>query len=88
MRKLVKGKSGGVLVLEVAAFVAVLEAMVCGYFRREVFTGCFVVAAGWPGLYKLWRKEWATWIGWAVCCVGMGAFTVLPVVKVESESLM
>lgn len=78
------------LVLEVVAVVAILEAMVWGYFRREVFTACFLLAAAWPVAYggAFVSRNRVLCAGWAVCCVAMSSFTLLPVVKVESTALM
>lgn len=78
------------LFLQVVAFVAVLEAMVWGYFKREVFTACFLFAAAWPVAYggAFMSANKALCAGWAVCCAAMSTFTLLPVVKVESIELM
>lgn len=78
------------LLLQGVMFVVVLEAMVWGYFRREVFTACFLFAAAWPAAYgvSFLRANKILCAGWAVCCVAMSTFTLLPVVKVESMGLM
>lgn len=93
-RKLVAhvvGIQGGAgLLLQAVAFVAVLEAMVWGYFKREVFTACFLLAAAWPMAYggAFVGANKVLCAGWAVCCAAMSTFTLLPVVKVESTELM
>lgn len=87
----VVGLQGGAgLLLQGVAFVAVLEAMVWGYFRREVFTACFLLAAAWPAAYgvSFLNANKVLCAGWAVCCAAMSTFTLLPVVKVESIGLM
>lgn len=83
-------KGGVVLLLQGVWFVTVLEAMVWGYFRREVFTACFLLAAAWPAAYgvSFLGANKILCAGWAVCCAAMSAFTLLPVVKVESTELM
>lgn len=93
-RKLVAhvvGFQGGVrLFFQGVIFVGVLEAMVWGYFRREVFTVCFLLAAAWPVAYgrSFLSTNKILCAGWAVCCAAMSTFTLLPVVKVESTELM
>ncbi|QKX54857.1 uncharacterized protein TRUGW13939_01947 [Talaromyces rugulosus] len=72
--------------LQTAAFVGILEALVQSYFHREIYTVCFIVAVFWPlssgiGFVSQHRLLSATW---AVGCLAMSVFTLLPVIKVES----
>lgn len=68
------------------ASLAFIEALALGYTHREIFTGLYLCAAVWPLFYGgAFIKEHAALIAtWAVACVGMSSFTLLPVVKVES----
>ncbi|KAL7275891.1 Glycosyl phosphatidyl inositol anchor synthesis [Rhizina undulata] len=78
------------LIVESFGFIVLLEAMVTGYFHREVFTGCFLLAAIWPCFYgsDFLRKNALLVAIWALGCVLMSTFTLLPVVKQESEGLI
>lgn len=55
-----------------------------------MFTACFLIAAVWPVFYGsgFVRKNRLLVVWWAACCAAMSAFTLLPVVKQESEGLM
>ncbi len=61
-----------------------------GYFHREVFSVCYVLAALWPLMYgaDFIRQNAVLLATWALCCIAMSAFTLLPVVKVEDITLM
>ncbi|KAF2455152.1 GPI ethanolamine phosphate transferas-like protein [Lineolata rhizophorae] len=80
------GKQCATLVAKTVAFVALLEALVASYFRREIYTACYLAGAAWPILYGvLFVKSNPVLVAtWMVCCVLMSSFTLLPVVKVES----
>ncbi|OLL21944.1 GPI ethanolamine phosphate transferase 1 [Neolecta irregularis DAH-3] len=67
-----------------------LEAMVIGYFHRSVFSLCFVVIAARTFLYKskFRRENRLLLASWTACCLGMSVFTLLPVGKAESETLV
>ncbi|KAK6333928.1 Glycosyl phosphatidyl inositol anchor synthesis, variant 3 [Orbilia blumenaviensis] len=66
--------------------LAVLEAIVYGYFHREVFTACFIMGLTWPWFYGMgFIKRNAVAVSlWSVSCLAMSVFTLLPVIKVES----
>lgn len=91
-KKLVTGVSAGKLKLFVIVVggVALLEAMVTGYLHREVFTGCYLLAPIWPLFYglKFVKNNGGLAAGWAICCVVMSVFTLLPANKQESEVQM
>ncbi|KAI5777781.1 Phosphatidylinositolglycan class N-domain-containing protein [Geopyxis carbonaria] len=76
-----------VLALQAVAGVALMEAVVLGYFHREVFTACFLLAATWPLWYgKSFVKQNKTLAAvWAATCAVMSVFTLLPAMKAESE---
>jgi phosphatidylinositol glycan class N len=91
VREVPGGKSKYVwLCVQTLLGVGLLEAIVLGYFHREVFSVCFVLAAFWPFFYG------TTFVGknkflcalWPACCFAMSSFTLLPVVKIESELQM
>ncbi|KAF3190130.1 Glycosyl phosphatidyl inositol anchor synthesis, variant 2 [Orbilia oligospora] len=74
------------LLMKSFGFLIVLEAIVYGYFHREIFTACFVLGLTWPWFYgKVFVKRNSTTIFlWSVSCLAMSVFTLLPVIKVES----
>lgn len=80
----------GAIVVNAIAAIGILELFVYGYFRREVFTGCFLVGSLWPLTYgtKFIKKAKYTILTWVGCCVVMSTFTLLPVVKIESLNQM
>lgn len=66
--------------------IVLLESMVAGYFHREIFSIVFGVATMWPWMQNA-RVAWANLTlsaAWAVTCLTMSVFTMLPVVKDES----
>ncbi|OJJ55716.1 hypothetical protein ASPSYDRAFT_92840 [Aspergillus sydowii CBS 593.65] len=66
-------------------FVGVLEALVHSYSYREIYTLCFILGAFWPLSYgvEFVRKHAALSGAWAVGCLLMSVFTLLPANKVE-----
>jgi len=78
------------LAIQTAMSVALLEAFVLGYFHREVFSVCFVLAAFWPMMYgaAFMKTNRLLCALWPACCFLMSTFTLLPVVKTESETHM
>ncbi|KAI9892494.1 MAG: Glycosyl phosphatidyl inositol anchor synthesis [Vezdaea aestivalis] len=74
------------LLVNTAIYIAVLEALVQGYFHRQVFSMLFILAAFWPATYGIpfLQQNLVTSVSWAVLCFIMSSFTLLPVVKVES----
>ncbi|KAK6356616.1 Glycosyl phosphatidyl inositol anchor synthesis, variant 2 [Orbilia javanica] len=74
------------LLVKSMGFLVVLEAIVYGYFHREVFTVCFVLGLTWPWFYGVGfiKRNAITVSLWSVSCLAMSVFTLLPVVKVES----
>jgi len=78
------------LFMKTMGYIAALEAIVLGYFHREVFTACFIIAALWPFCYgvKFIQQYKGTLAVWLLTCGAMSTFTLLPVVKVEDERLI
>ncbi|CAI7602042.1 unnamed protein product [Penicillium manginii] len=74
--------------LQLVAFIGVLEALVQSYFHREIFTVGFTLAAFWPFAYgfKFVRTHIYLNGTWALGCLLMSIFTLLPVSKVEEIS--
>lgn len=66
--------------------VAVMEAIVFGYFYRETFSFCFWAAAVWPFFqdFKTASQNKVLSVSWAVVCLVLSVFTLLPANKVES----
>jgi phosphatidylinositol glycan class N len=66
--------------------VGLLEAMVMGYFYREVFSACYILAAFFPFFYgPTFVKSNKMLCGfWPMCCLLMSTFTLLPVGKQDS----
>ncbi|KAL8903285.1 MAG: hypothetical protein Q9207_004027 [Kuettlingeria erythrocarpa] len=78
------------LLLKTIGFFGLLEALVLSYFRRSVYTVCFVAAAYWPAFYGrdfISRNQILT-ATWFVACQSMSLFTLLPVVKIENTSVI
>jgi phosphatidylinositol glycan class N len=73
-----------------ALSVAFLEVVVYSYFRREIYTFCYLAAAVWPVSYgtKFVRDNKGLLTIWATVCVSLSTFTLLPVIKVEDIRLM
>lgn len=64
----------------------VMEAIVVGYFNREVFSICFVLASVWPWIQNITvaNKNLPYSILWAILCWALASFTLFPAIKVES----
>ncbi|EWC47193.1 GPI ethanolamine phosphate transferase 1 [Drechslerella stenobrocha 248] len=77
---------GWQVALKTAGFLAVLEAMVYGYFQRVTFTVCFLLGTIWPWLYGMdfVKRNRRTVAFWIISCGSMSVFTLLPVIKLES----
>lgn len=63
-----------------AAYVGIIISLAVGYIHREVLTVLFVIAAFWPlasGVSFVRSRPTLSLI-WAVCCLSMSSFTLLP----------
>ncbi|MCJ1314085.1 Glycosyl phosphatidyl inositol anchor synthesis [Agyrium rufum] len=72
------------------AAIGVLELLVLSYFRREVYTVCYLAAAIWPlsqGGHFIGKNRFLL-VTWAASCVLLSTFTLLPVIKSESSNLI
>lgn len=58
------------------------------YFHRIIFTICYILGAVWPLLYGMeFLHQHKTMVGsWAIGCLVLSTFTLLPVVKVEDAN--
>jgi phosphatidylinositol glycan class N len=61
-----------------------------GYTHRETFSVLYILAALWPFFYGITfvEKNKVLLGTWALLCVMMSAFTLLPALKVEDVTLM
>ncbi|ODQ68612.1 GPI ethanolamine phosphate transferase 1 [Nadsonia fulvescens var. elongata DSM 6958] len=66
--------------------VLILEAIVVGYFHREIFSLCFVIFSIFPWIYNLnvAKRNVKLCLFWGTLCLGMSSYTLLPVIKIES----
>ncbi|KAK9235689.1 Phosphatidylinositolglycan class N-domain-containing protein [Lipomyces kononenkoae] len=74
------------LAIQIMVFFALMEAIVAGYFHREVFSVIYGLISVWPLIqnYQICKKNKALVLSWFVSCWLMTVFTLLPVVKEES----
>ncbi|KAH8804798.1 GPI ethanolamine phosphate transferase-like protein [Xylogone sp. PMI_703] len=78
------------LIFRIVIFLALVESLALGYTHREIFSGLFIAAIFWPAFYgKAFLGENMALVGtWALACISMSVFTLLPVVKVEDVTLI
>ncbi|EMC93337.1 hypothetical protein BAUCODRAFT_37024 [Baudoinia panamericana UAMH 10762] len=78
------------LAFNIAAYLGILEVMVQSYYHREIYTICYLLGAAWPATYGLdfLKDNGLLCITWALSCVSMSVFTLLPAIKVETPSLI
>ncbi|PNY23987.1 GPI ethanolamine phosphate transferase 1 [Tolypocladium capitatum] len=71
-------------------YIAIIQSLALGYIYREILTGIFVLAAVWPATYgvSFLRSHAVLSITWAVSCLIMSTFTLLPAMKVENVALV
>ena len=77
-------------VLNLAAYIAILEVMVQSYYHREIYTICYLLAAPWPLFYgvEFVKSNWVLALTWALGCSAMSIFTLLPANKIEDPNLI
>ena len=63
---------------------------VLSYFRREIYTICYLLAGAWPLAYgpAIYRNNKILMATWMTACGLMSKFTLLPVIKVEDNTVM
>ncbi|PHH68108.1 hypothetical protein CDD82_834 [Ophiocordyceps australis] len=76
--------------LHTVFYVAVIQCMALGYIHRQVFTAIYVLWALWPCTYGMSfvQKHTLLSAAWAVTCLAMSIFTLLPAIKVENVPLI
>lgn len=73
-----------------AAYISIIVSLAVGYIHREILTMLFLAAAFWPmasGLAFV-QKHRALSSIWAVACLSMSSFTLLPAMKKENVMLI
>ncbi|PVH98946.1 GPI ethanolamine phosphate transferase 1 [Periconia macrospinosa] len=85
------------LVLSTLGFFGLLEALasikkilVQSYFKREIYTICYLLATTWPAFYgqSFLKENVFTVAPWVISCIIMSVFTTLPANKAESLNLI
>ncbi|KAK0888501.1 Glycosyl phosphatidyl inositol anchor synthesis [Friedmanniomyces endolithicus] len=78
------------LALNFAGYIAILEVMVQSYYHRSIYTVCYFLATAWPAFYGtgFLRENALLCATWALGCISMGVFTLLPAIKVESATMI
>ncbi|KAK0365303.1 Glycosyl phosphatidyl inositol anchor synthesis [Friedmanniomyces endolithicus] len=78
------------LALNFAGYIAILEVMVQSYYHRSIYTVCYFLATAWPAFYgtDFLRENALLCSTWALGCISMGVFTLLPAIKVESATMI
>ncbi|KAK4890428.1 Glycosyl phosphatidyl inositol anchor synthesis [Elasticomyces elasticus] len=78
------------LSLNFLAYIGILEVMVQSYYHREIYTICYLLATAWPAFYGMdfLRENTTLCITWALGCVSMSIFTLLPAIKTESTTMI
>jgi len=78
------------LLLNLLAYIGILEVMVQSYYHREIYTIAYLLAVTWPAFYGMAfvRKNWTLCLTWALSCTAMSVFTLLPANKVEDSNLI
>ncbi|PON21246.1 phosphatidylinositolglycan class N [Trichoderma gamsii] len=86
------GSAGGVVtfVVNALAYCAILVSLALGYDHREILTGLFILGAAWPVMSgtSFIRSNALLSAAWAIFCLVMSTFTLLPAMKVENVDLI
>ncbi|CAE7174104.1 hypothetical protein PTNB85_03612 [Pyrenophora teres f. teres] len=84
------GADVAMLVFATLGFFGLLQALVQSYFIREIYTVCYLLATMWPAVYGVdfVKKNVGTVATWALSCIAMSAFTLLPANKAEDVRLI
>lgn len=78
------------LSLGAAAYVGIILSLAIGYIHREVLTALYLIGAFWPlasGLSFV-QEHIVLSLVWALSCVSMSIFTLLPAMKTENVTLI
>ncbi|KIW32800.1 uncharacterized protein PV07_04321 [Cladophialophora immunda] len=78
------------LLVQTLLYLFVIEALVQSYFHRIIFTMCYLLASVFPAAYgaDFIKKNKLIVLAWAAGCLILSTFTLLPVIKVESSSMI
>ncbi|KAK5760840.1 Glycosyl phosphatidyl inositol anchor synthesis [Elasticomyces elasticus] len=78
------------LSLNFLAYIGILEVMVQSYYHREIYTICYLLATAWPAFYgmQFLLENIILCATWALGCVSMSIFTLLPAIKTESTTMI
>lgn len=73
-----------------AVYVAIIFSLAIGYIHREVLTVLYIMGAFWPlaSGFSFVQEHAILSSVWAVCCLSMSTFTLLPAMKVEDVTLI
>lgn len=63
---------------------------VASYFRREIYTVCYLLLAAWPFIYgiEFVKANGVLIFQWALACICMSRFTLLDALKIEDTNTM
>ncbi|PTB71034.1 PigN-domain-containing protein [Trichoderma citrinoviride] len=82
---------------QIAAFIAnaiiycaIIISLALGYIHREILTGLFILGAIWPATcgMSFVRSNALLSAAWAISCLIMSTFTLLPAMKLENVDLI
>ena len=78
------------LVVKAVVFVGFLQSLVISYFHREMYSAIYVVAIAWPFFYgkKFILANRLLIATWAIGCLLMSAFTLVPAIKMENTNMI
>ncbi|KAH7169455.1 GPI ethanolamine phosphate transferase 1 [Fusarium sp. MPI-SDFR-AT-0072] len=79
-----------VFLINAVLYLAVIQSLALGYIKREILTGLYFLGAFWPITYGIsfLRSYLCLSLAWAVSCLIMSTFTLLPAMKVENIALI
>ncbi|KAJ9606930.1 Glycosyl phosphatidyl inositol anchor synthesis [Cladophialophora chaetospira] len=78
------------LIFQASLFLFVIEGLVQAYFHRTILTGCYLLGAIFPVFFgaDFVKRNKVIVLSWAVGCLTLSTFTLLPVIKVESSAMI
>ncbi|GAM88281.1 hypothetical protein ANO11243_063140 [Dothideomycetidae sp. 11243] len=88
--KSVKGEEMAGFGFNMLFLFALLEIMVQSYYYRQMYTVTYLLLIAWPASYgfDFLRDNFVLSVTWMLCCLAMSIFTLLPAIKVESNTLI
>ncbi|KAJ4389846.1 Glycosyl phosphatidyl inositol anchor synthesis [Gnomoniopsis smithogilvyi] len=78
------------LILGAAVYVGIIISLAIGYIHREVLTVLYIVGAFWPLVsgVSFVKEHIVLSTVWAISCLSMSTFTLLPAMKTENVTLI